>query len=418
MPTRGRYLFSFKKTSEGNLVNPVHLAVKGNEVWVSDRRYRTIFIFDLEGKYLRKYEPEGGKDFTWTPLAFSFDTTGALRATDVGETDKHRLLYFSVDESLTASVGKTGQALTLSENPGDFLFPNGVAVAKNGDVYVSDGDNRRVQVFDSNAGFVRFVDTSGVPRGMAIDDKQRLYVADALAHTIDVYTLKGTRLTAFGERGFGPGQFNYPNDIAIDRRGRIYISDRENDQVQVWGWPVAEPPADRVAPSPFSPWCLLPLLLLPLLLLLRRKVRIVVTPEFVAGLERFEEIAAVAESKRLKLIAPVEDRAVYEGREVEGVVLTELLTFEEYSESDAQSLVDRYRIEESVARCSRWLCARRPSVPTTTTCVSWRCSLRFGRSTSRSSVSSTLSEITRGQMVELPVDLDTLSGIDFALRSQ
>ncbi len=91
------------------------------------------------------------------------------------------------------------------------------------------------------------------------------------------------------------------------------------------------------------------MLLLPLLLLLRRKVRIVVTPEFVAALERFEEIAAVAEHKRLKLVAPIEDRAVYEGREVEGVMLTELLTFEEYSESDAQSLVDRYRIEESVA---------------------------------------------------------------------
>ncbi len=64
---RGRYLFSFNKTSEGDLVNPVHLAVKGNEVWVSDRRYRTIFIFDLEGKYLRKYEPEGGKDFDVDP---------------------------------------------------------------------------------------------------------------------------------------------------------------------------------------------------------------------------------------------------------------------------------------------------------------------------------------------------------------
>jgi len=346
---RGRYLFSFNKTPQGNLVNPVHLAVKGNEVWVSDRRYRTIFIFDLEGKFLREYEPKGGKGFTWTPLAFSFDTSGALRATDVGETDEHRLLYFSTDESLTASVGKTGQVLSLEESPGEFMFPNGVAVANNGDVYVSDGNNRRVQAFDDGAKFVRFLDTSGVPRGMAIDSKQRLYVADALAHTIDVYTLQGTRLTGFGERGFGPGQFNYPNDIAVDGRNRIYITDRENNQVQVWGWPVETPPAVAAAVSQFSPWCLLPLLLLPLLLLLRRKVRIVVTPDFMAGLERFEEIAAVAERRRLKLIAPIEDHEIYSGREVEGVVLTDLITFEEHSESDAQSLMDRYRIEERPA---------------------------------------------------------------------
>jgi DNA-binding beta-propeller fold protein YncE len=50
----GRYLFSFSKTEDGELINPVHLVVKGNEVWVTERRHRTIYIFDLEGKYLRK----------------------------------------------------------------------------------------------------------------------------------------------------------------------------------------------------------------------------------------------------------------------------------------------------------------------------------------------------------------------------
>jgi len=339
----GRYLFSFTKTADGDLINPVHLAIKGNEVWVSERRHRTIYIFDLEGKYLRKYEPKA-KKFTWTPLALAFDAQGALRVTDVGQTDLHRLVYFSIDGSPTVTVGKTGQVRSVIESPGSFLFPNGLAIAANGDVFVSDGDNRRVQVFDSEGKFVRFIDTSGVPRGIAIDAKQRLYVADALAHSIAVYDLAGRRLTDFGERGFGPGQFNYPNDVTIDRRGRIYVSDRENDQVQVWGWPVAQPPAIAVPTSAFSPWCLLPLLLLPLLLLLRRKIRIVVTPDFIKALEDAEEIRAVSEYRRLRLIAPEEDRAVYEGREVEGVVLTDLLVFEEHSESDAQALMDRYKI--------------------------------------------------------------------------
>lgn len=340
----GRYLFSFSKTADGTLENPVHLAIKDDEVWVSDRRFRKLYIFDLEGNYKREYKPKDS-ELNWTPMAFSFDTTGSLRATDVGNTDLHRLLYFSEEGSLTAQVGKTGQVGSVEEAPGDFYFPNGVAIAKNGDVYVSDGDNRRVQVFDARGEFVRFIDTSGVPRGIAIDAKQRVYVADALAHSIDVYDLKGAKITSFGERGFGPGQFNYPNDVAIDDRDRIYISDRENDQVQVWGWPVAEPPALPALKSSWWPLLLLPLLLLPLLLLRRRSVRLVVTPDFIEGLERFEEIKNVSENGRVRLIAPREDRSIYEGREVEGVLLTDLLTFEDYSESDAQTLMDRLRID-------------------------------------------------------------------------
>ena len=55
---RGTLPVLLQEDVRGRSGQPVHLAVKGNEVWVSDRRYRTIFIFDLEGKYLRKYEPE------------------------------------------------------------------------------------------------------------------------------------------------------------------------------------------------------------------------------------------------------------------------------------------------------------------------------------------------------------------------
>ena len=343
----GAYLFSFNSTADGKLVNPVHLAIQGNEVWVSDRYYHTIDIFDLQGKYLRKFVPKNEK-LSWTPLAFSFDATGALRATDVGNTKLHRLIYFSADGSRTVTIGSTAQVNSPHDSPGAFSFPNGVAVAPNGDVFVSDGDNRRVQVFNAQGVFQRFVDTSGVPRGIALDSKQRLYVADALAHTIAIYDSKGSPLTEFGERGFGPGQFNYPNDIAIDKGGRIYVTDRENNQVQVWGWPVAQVPAITAPTSPMG-WlavaaCIAPFLLIPFLLLSRRKTRIVVTPDFMAALERDGEIRAVSDKPRLRLIAPEEDRPLYEDREVDGIKLDELLRFEEHSESDVRALMDRLRI--------------------------------------------------------------------------
>lgn len=349
----GGYLFSFDKTADGKLVNAVHLVVRGNEVWVSDRYHHCIYVFDLQGKYLRKFTP-ANETLQWTPLAFSFDATGGLKVTDVGQTNKHRLLYFSADGSRTVTLGQTAQANKLQDSPGSFMFPNGVAVASNGDVYVSDGDNRRVQVFNPKGDFVRFMDTSGVPRGIAIDSKQRIYVADALAHMIGVYDLKGRSLTTFGSRGYGPGQFNYPNDITLDKGGRIYISDRENDQIQVWGWPVAALPPVSLPSSPAG-WlgalaCCFPLLLLPLIALMRRKTRVVVTPEFMDALETFGEIAAVADKPRLRLVAPEHDRNHYVGRVVEGVDLGELLTFEEHSDSDVRALRERLRIDERPAQ--------------------------------------------------------------------
>jgi sugar lactone lactonase YvrE len=344
----GRFLFSFNKTGAGVLRNPVHMVIRNNEVWVTDRRLRGIYIFDLEGKFKRVYTPKNEK-LIWTPLALAFGADGKLAVTEVGMTDRHRLMVFSADASRTVTVGRTAQVKSLEEAPGAFLFPDGVAISRDGRIFVSDGDNRRIQVFKPTGEFDYFIDTSGVPRGVAIDNKSRLYVVDAIAHTIDVYNLKGKRLTQFGGQGFGPGQFNYPNDLTVDPRYHIYITDRENNQVQVWGWKVAQPPA---VSAPSSPWgwalCLSPLLLLFVPLALRR-IRIVVTSDFVDVLVAAGDIRAVSERRRLKLIAPEEHRALYAGRTADGVDLEQLIEFEAHSDSDMRALREKLECSEDDA---------------------------------------------------------------------
>ncbi|MDZ4169957.1 MAG: NHL repeat-containing protein [Coriobacteriia bacterium] len=344
----GRYLFAFKEISDGEeLQNPVQITIQGEEVWVTDRRLRSIEIFDLEGEHLRTFEPVG-EELDWSPLAVGFAADGGFVVTDVGNTEKHRVHYFTAEGSRTATFGRTFQANAPEEEPGSFFFPTGVAIAKDGSVYIADGNNRRVQVFDSAGAFKRFVDTSGVPRGIIIDAVERFYVVDAIAHAIDVYDLEGALITQFGGRGLGIGQFNYPNYIALDPKGKIFVSDRENDQVQVWGWPTLEPPAIVVPKSPWG-WlaCLAPLLLLPLLLL--RKRRVVVTPEFMETLIDMEEIAHASEKRRLRLVAPVADRHLYAGRVVQDVDLEQLLSFEDYSEPDARAMADKYQLNEREA---------------------------------------------------------------------
>jgi DNA-binding beta-propeller fold protein YncE len=74
------------------------------------------------------------------------------------------------------------------------------------------------------------------PKGMRRDpDRGRLYVADTGRHQIDVFsTESGAFLFQFGERGRGPGQFVFPNDVNIDHNGVIYVADTGNHRIQVF----------------------------------------------------------------------------------------------------------------------------------------------------------------------------------------
>lgn len=346
----GRYLFSFQDIAGGKILSrPNVIAIKGSEVWVTDRLRRSVYIFNLDGKYIREFKPEEKELKNWAPFAMEFAPDGRFVVTDIGDTTRHKVHFFSTQGRLIATVGKKVPAHERNSEPEAFYFPSSVAIADE-KAYISDGDNRRMQVFSLNGQFLQFVDTSGVPRGADTDSQDRLYVADALAHAVDVYDLKGKRLTKFGSQGFGPGQFNYPGFVAVNDRGRIFITDRENNQVQVWGYASVAPPVAIEKPSTPLGWaaCLSPLLLLPLLLL-RRKRRIVVTPDFVELLVTLEEVANVKSLKRVQLICPEKDHVFYRDRVEQDVDLGHMIEPEAYSESDVRALIDRRGVTESQA---------------------------------------------------------------------
>ncbi|RMG44591.1 MAG: hypothetical protein D6718_09705 [Acidobacteria bacterium] len=104
----------------------------------------------------------------------------------------------------------------------------------------------RLFVADSAAGSVVAFDARGEelwrtaadaierPTGMALDrNRDRLWVADALGHRIVALDLEGRRVAAIGGRGSGPGQFNYPIDVAVGPRGRLFVLDAMNFRVQI-----------------------------------------------------------------------------------------------------------------------------------------------------------------------------------------
>ncbi|MCX8007443.1 MAG: hypothetical protein N3B11_04920 [Coriobacteriia bacterium] len=348
----GAYLFSFGSIASDeatHLAQPGRVAASPEgDIWVTDRMLRGIFVFDKDGAFKRRFVPKSDAAKTWAPIGVTFGPDGTVYVCDVGQSQGHRVLAFRQDGTEVLRFGQTKQAVRMQEAPGSFYFPNSIAISPKGEIFVSDGNNRRVQVFDASGGFLRIIATSGTPRGMVIDAEQRLLVVDPLAHAIDAYDLQGTRIVSFGGPGIGPGQFQYPNDIALDRRGRMFITDRENHQVQVWGWPTTvvppvEPPREPVR------WgiCLSPLLLLLLPLALRKR-KLVVTEDFldaIAGMERTD----VLQAKRLRLIVPMSEYERLAGKTIGGVPLSELLHGEPHSDSDVADLIDKTGVDRGTA---------------------------------------------------------------------
>jgi DNA-binding beta-propeller fold protein YncE len=220
---------------------PMYVAINPTtqDVYVSDRTTAEIYVYSSTGKFLRTFAPKGNMGGRWNPLGLAFAPDGTLYATDVrGETSKkHRVVAFAPDGTLQRSMGA----------PGSLSFPNGIVVDAQGNIQVTDSNNGRLVIFSRFGKVLGTISRGvgegdlGLPRGASVDDAGRLFVADTSDHQVRVYLVDKAKATpvyigSFGEEGQTDGKFEYPNGVATDKRAHVYITDRENNRVQVWGY--------------------------------------------------------------------------------------------------------------------------------------------------------------------------------------
>lgn len=289
----GNFKFAFDNIRDGTLKSPVGIAISPTgKVYVSDVRKKAVYIFSATGKYEATFIPDKKSDFVWSPLGLAFDTRGNLYVTDTYS--EHRLLVFDTQGNLKNTIGTMGATNKKGQLPGKFYFPNDVFVdRKDGRVFVADSNNRRVQVFSPQGKYLYTVETAGLPRGIWVDRRDRLYVVDALGHDVSVFKKtdkEGPAMAIFGEQGVEFGQLLYPNGMTLDAaERRIYVTNRENDRVEVWGWPVigaAQGTVRKVLP-------LVPLIIPPglfLVWLLTRRRRFFVDQKFLNNMVNHEHI--------------------------------------------------------------------------------------------------------------------------------
>ena len=129
---------------------------------------------------------------------------------------------------------------------GKFDDPKAIEIDSNGNIYVVDNDNYRIQKVDSSVAYVNqwgsLGDNDGefgTPRDVAVDSSGNIYVVDEDNYRIQKFTNAGVYISQFGEYGsieIGGsselGRFNFPTDMAQDSQGNIYVTDTANNRIQ------------------------------------------------------------------------------------------------------------------------------------------------------------------------------------------
>lgn len=147
-----------------------------------------IMAFDKNGKFLRAW----GQGMFTTTHFLRTDRDGNVWVTDRGA---HQVFKFDREGKLLLTLGQKGVA---GDNESKEAF-NGVAdlaVAKNGEVFIADGESTNTRVVE--------------------------------------YSKAGKFVKYWGGAGTAPGQFNQPHSIAMDSKGRIYVADRSNNRIQIF----------------------------------------------------------------------------------------------------------------------------------------------------------------------------------------
>ena len=171
---------------------------------------------------------------------FEFDDLDTIAVDSEGniyvlEHFNNRIQIFDSAGNFITKFGEYGQ------DDGQFDSPEDVAVDSEGNIYVVDGVNNRIQVFDSEGNHKLTFGEEGdgpgqfdSPEDVAVDSEGNIYVLESANNRIQIFDSRGDHKLTFGEEGDGPGQFDSPENMAVDSEGNIYVFDDENARIQIF----------------------------------------------------------------------------------------------------------------------------------------------------------------------------------------
>lgn len=222
----GNFLHSI---GEGLFTRPHGLRIDpdGN-IWTTDVGSHLVLKLNREGRVMMVFGRQNSPGETDSqfnqPADVAFGRRGEIYVAD--GYGNSRIVKFDREGRFLKAWGTKGAA------PGQFNLPHAVVVDANGQVIVADRENARIQIFDADGNFLKEWTHVGQPWGLALSRDGLLYVAAGRDNRVLVLDLDGKIQGGFGERGKLPGQFGWPHGIAVGPVGEIYVSEILNWRVQ------------------------------------------------------------------------------------------------------------------------------------------------------------------------------------------
>ena len=213
-----------------SLVKPYGVAVsRGGKVYVADTAARRAFVFDPDRKEVGFLGDEGAGRLS-KPTGVAVDERDVVF---VADGTLKRVFGYGEGGQLTLAIGREGELAN----------PSGLAIDRAAHrLYVADSAKHQVLVFSSEDGSLqqtigRRGDGDGqfnFPTNLTVDRKGRLYVADTLNFRVQVFDAAGVFVRTFGSIGDGPGSMNRPKGVAVDSEGHIYVVDASFNNFQIF----------------------------------------------------------------------------------------------------------------------------------------------------------------------------------------
>ena len=222
--TPGTYEVSYQPNTRGQHVLTV--TVNGEPVQGSPF---LVYVRKVPGLLGRPVQVIRGLNY---PLMIATTGSGELVVSE-----GNKISFISRDGGKIRSIDTTSVRLGRKKYK---LEPRGVAVDKDGNIYVTDAESNRLSKFNSDGKLVKMVGGEGSktghfdwPWGIALSKDNKLFVCDRYNHRIQVFNTNLKFIRCFGKEGSGEGELINPCDLTIDC-GDVYVTDYVNHCVQVF----------------------------------------------------------------------------------------------------------------------------------------------------------------------------------------
>ncbi|HYR84633.1 MAG TPA: peptidyl-alpha-hydroxyglycine alpha-amidating lyase family protein [Terriglobia bacterium] len=208
---------------------------KDGNIWATDVGAHTVMKISPQGQVILTLGTKGQRG-AWDastqllnePNDIAIGSNGDLfvvQGHTPGAMGDPRVLKFDKNGKFIKSWGGKGK------EPGKFDVAHGIAIDAKGLLWVTDRENQRMQVFDTDGKFVRELKYAGLPCSLDIGN-QYIYMVNGFAGQVLRLDLDGKVLAATGKPGKGIGEFGEAHVIAVSPKGEIYVADSVNAAVQ------------------------------------------------------------------------------------------------------------------------------------------------------------------------------------------